>query len=59
MSEILFVHQPLQQKLVLIWIMSQLYKLLVQGDRWESDGFKKKKKYMVDFQLEMDFFLQN
>jgi hypothetical protein len=32
--------------------------LFVQGDRRESDGFKKK-KYSVDFQLEMDLFLQN
>jgi hypothetical protein len=30
----------------------------VQGDRRESDGFQKK-KYSVDFQLEMDLFLQN
>ena len=30
---------------------------LIQGDRWESDGLKK--KYSVDFQLEMDVFLQN
>ena len=32
--------------------------LLIQGDRRESDGFQKK-KYSVDFQLEMDVFLQN
>ena len=30
---------------------------LIQGDRRESDGLKK--KYSVDFQLEMDVFLQN
>ena len=30
----------------------------IQGDRRESDGFKKK-KYSADFQLEMDVFLQN
>ena len=31
--------------------------LPIQGDRRESDGLKK--KYSVDFQLEMDVFLQN
>ena len=29
-----------------------------ESDRRESDGFQKK-KYSVDFQLEMDVFLQN
>ena len=33
-------------------------KLVLQGDRRESDYFKKK-TYSVDFQLEMDLFLQN
>ena len=31
--------------------------LNIQGDRRESDGFKK--NYSGDFQLEMDVFLQN
>jgi len=31
--------------------------IIIQGDRRESDGLKK--KYSVDFQLEMDLFLQN
>ena len=31
---------------------------VVEGDRRESDGLKKK-NYSVDFQLEMDVFLQN
>ena len=30
---------------------------LIQGDTRESDGFQKK-KYSVDFQLEMDLFVQ-
>jgi hypothetical protein len=29
----------------------------IQGDRRESDSLKK--KYSVDFQVEMDLFLQN
>ena len=33
-----------------------LARMKVQGDRRESDGFKKK-KYSVDFQLEMDLFV--
>ena len=31
---------------------------IIQGDRRESDGFQKT-KYSVDFQLEVDVFLQN
>ena len=30
--------------------------LIIQGDTRESDGFQKK-KYSVDFQLEMDLFV--
>jgi len=31
---------------------------MVQGDQRQSDGFQKN-KYSVDFQLEVDLFLQN
>jgi hypothetical protein len=42
---------------IVVYIFTFFTKL--QGDRRESDGFQKKKKYSVDFQVEMDLFLQN
>jgi len=43
----------------LLWVACyMLHSVQIQGDQRKSDGFQKK-KYSVDFQLEMDLFLQN
>jgi len=41
----------------LSWEKTHFPSIEVQDDRRESDGFQK--KYLLDFQLEMDLFLQN